>query len=262
MLKNVYLANTLNLAFLSGGSAQVDNQWRCGGTRFPFTRLYYIYSGSAVLSCNGQTVTMTPGNLYILPTNLPVSYHCPDRMVQFFLHVTLTTPDGCDILSMIPKICQLPASKDFWEKLRHFYYFEDYGQLLRFKTHISQLLTELLVAENISIPIKQYSQEVLQAISYMQSNPTIQLSGEQIAHALFISPSRLHKRFKAETGLTLGAYQDQLIFSRATQLLADQHLPIKEISQQLGFCDQYYFSRRFKAQVGVTPSRFRKNHLG
>ena len=97
MLKNVYLANTLNLEFLSGGSAQVDTHWRCGGTRFPFSRLYYIYSGSAVLSCNGQTVTMTPGNLYILPTNLPVSYHCPDRMVQFFLHVTLTTPDGCDL---------------------------------------------------------------------------------------------------------------------------------------------------------------------
>lgn len=66
---------------------------------------------------------MTPGNVYLLPTNLPVSYHCPEAMGQLFLHITLT----------------------------------------------------------------------------------IQLSGEQIAHALFISPSRLHKRFKAETGITLGA---------------------------------------------------------
>lgn len=261
MLKNLHLANTLKLDFLSGSYARVNMHWLCRGTGYPFTRLYYIYSGSAVLSCNGQTVTMTPGNLYILPTNLPVSYHCPDQMEQLFLHVTLTTPDGFDMLSMIPKICQLPCPQPFWEQFKNTSYFKDYGELLRFKTFISQILTDCLLAENIPIPIKPYSQEVLQAISYMQNNLTIQLSGEQIAQAIYISPSRLHKRFKAETGLTLGAYLDKLIFSRATQLLVDRHLSIKEISQQLGFCDQYYFSRRFKAQMGTTPSHYRKYHL-
>lgn len=261
MLKNLYLTDNLKLDFLSGGFATVDTHWICRGASFPFTRLYYIFSGSAVLSCNGQTVTMTPGNLYLLPTDLPVSYHCPDRMKQFFLHVTLNTPDGYDTLSMIPKICQMPATPSFWEQLKTVSYFEDYGQMLHFKTHIYQILTDCLLTEKIPLPIKPYSQEVLQAISYIQSNLTLQLSGEQIAQAIFISPSRLHKRFKAETGLTLGAYQDKLIFARASQLLADQHLSIKEISQQLGFCDQYYFSRRFKAQTNMTPSCYRKNQL-
>ena len=98
-------------------------------------------------------------------------------------------------------------------------------------------------------------------MAYMQNNITVQLSGEQIANAVGISPSSLHKRFKAETGMSLGAYQDDLIFNRAKQLLAQRQLSIKEVSQQLGFCDQYYFSRRFKAKTGVTPSNYRKNHL-
>lgn len=261
MLKNLYLTNTLQLEFLSGSYARLDTRWKYREIGFPFTRIYYIHSGSGVLSCNGQTVTMTPGNIYILPTNLPVSYHCPDQMEQLFLHVTLTTPDGLDVLSLIPRICQFPCSQSLFPQLRHTSQFEDYRQLLQLKTIISQILTDCLLAENISLPVKPYSREVLQAISYMQNNLTIQLSGEQIAHAIFISPSRLHKRFKAETGLSLGAYQDQLIFSRATQLLADKQLSIKEISQQLGFCDQYYFSRRFKAQMGTTPSHYRKYHL-
>ena len=204
---------------------------------------------------------MTAGNMYLLPANLPIAYHCPQQMEMLFLHVTLTTPDSVDLLSQIRKISQTPCSESLLAQLRTFRAFADYGQLLQFKTLISQTVTDCLLAESTPFPMKAYSQEVLQAISYMQSNLTIQLSGEQIAQAIFISPSRLHKRFKAETGLSLGAYQDKLIFHQAILLLADRQLSLKEISQQLGFCDQYYFSRRFKAQMGTTPSRYRKHYL-
>lgn len=261
MSHSLLLANTLKLELLSGGYAYLDSHWTCKAIGFPFTRIYYIHSGSAVLSLNDETITMTPGNVYVLPTNLPVSYHCPDQMEQFFLHATLTTPDGFDMLSLIPKICVFPCSQSILAELNNLHRFEDYRQLLRLKSQVYQILTECMLKENISFPIKPYSREVLQAISYMQNNLSIQLSGEQIAQAIYISPSRLHKRFKAETGLSLGAYQDKLIFSRATQLLAQQQLSLKEISQQLGFCDQYYFSRRFKAQMGTTPSHYRKYHL-
>lgn len=261
MFKNLRLTNTLNLDFLSGGYVKLDTQWAYRKRGFPFTRLYYIYSGSAVLSYNDTTVTMLPGNMYLLPANLPIAYHCPDQMVQLFLHVTLTTPEGFDMLSQIPKVCQLPCSQSFLAQLKDLCNTEDYGQLLKLKTCVSQNLVDCLLAENIPFTIKHYSQIVLQAMTYMQSNITIQLTGKQIAQAVCISPSLLYKRFKAETGISLGAYQDKLVFYRATQLLAEQTLSLKEISQQLGFCDQYYFSRRFKAQTGTTPSRYRKIHL-
>lgn len=262
MIKKLQLVNTMRLELLSGAYAKLNNRWACDERSFQFTRLYYIYSGSAELSCNGQTVTMLPGNMYLLPANLPVAYCCPDQLEQLFFHVTLMTPEGFDMLSLVPKICQFPCSQAVLEQLRDFCNSEDYGQLLKFKTLISQTVADCLLAENIPFPIKPYSQEVLQAMAYIQNNLTLQLSGEQIAQALFISPSRLYKHFKAETGISLGAYQDKLIFYRATLLLAEQHLSLKEISQQLGFCDQYYFSRRFKAQMGTTPSLYRKQHLG
>lgn len=261
MIKNLQLANTLKMDFLSGGYARVGTHWVCKERSFPFTRLYYIYSGSGVLSCNGQTITMTPGNMYLLPANLPISYHCPDRMEQFFLHITLTAPDSFDVLSRITQICQFPCSQSLLEQIKELSNFEDYGQLLKFKTLISQTVADCLLAEKIPFPVKPYSQVVLQAITYMQNNLTIQLSGEQIAQAIFVSPSRLHKRFKAETGLSLGAYQDKLIFQQAALLLAERQLSLKEISQQLGFCDQYYFSRRFKAQMGLSPSLYLKYYF-
>jgi AraC-like DNA-binding protein len=199
--------------------------------------------------------------MYLLPANLPIAYHCPNAMEQFYLHITLTTPDGFDMLSRIPKICQIPCPESLLTQLRDFSNLEDYGQMLRFKTLVSQSVTDCLLPENIPFPVKPYSHEVLQAISYMQNNLTIQLTGEQIAQAIFISPSRLYKRFRAETGLPIGTYLAKMIIHQATVLLADQKLTLKEISQQLGFCDQYYFSRRFKAQMDITPSHYRKLYL-
>jgi len=258
MLSTLRFVNTLKLEFLAGKYSVLDKRWVCEERTFAFTRLYYIYSGSGVLSCGGENITMKPGNMYLLPANLPVSYYCPEYMEQLFFHVTLNVPEGFDMLSGIPKICQIPCTQGFLTQLKELCHSEDYGQLLKFKTLVSQNVADCLLAENIPFPIKPYSQEILQVMTYMQSNITVQLSGEQIAKAVRISPSTLYRRFKAETGLSLGAYQDKLIFYRAIQLLAEQELSLKEISQQLGFCDQYYFSRRFKAQTGKTPSHYRK----
>lgn len=258
MYGKLHFANSLNPDILSGAIVQLDNRWECKERAFPFSRLYYIYRGGAVLQCNGESIIMQPGNMYLLPAYLPISYHCPESMVQLFFHITLVTPEGVDLLSRVPKICQIPCSQSFLSELRELCESNDYGQLLKLKTCISQNIVDCLQKEKIQLPITNYSKVILQAMAYIQNNLTIQLSGEQIAKAVCVSPSFLYKRFKAETGASLGAYQDKLIFNRATQLLAEQELSLREIGQQLGFCDQYYFSRRFKIWMGITPSRYRK----
>jgi AraC-like DNA-binding protein len=203
---------------------------------------------------------MVPGNLYLLPKDLPISYCCPESMEQLYFHVTLTNLEGFDILTNIPKVCQLPCSWELLHKLKQLYVSQDYCDLLEFKNLVTKNVIDCLHSTKMSpITTKSYSQEVLQAISYVQNNVNLQLTTNQIAQAVFTSPNRLHKIFKAETGMTIGAYLDRLVLFRATQLLKDPKLPIGEISRQLGFCDQYYFSRRFKSQFGQTPSEFRKS---
>ena len=44
----------------------------------------------------------------------------------------------------------------------------------------------------------------------------------------------------------------------AKQYLRNTRLPVKEISQRLGFCDPYYFSNCFKRQEGVCPRDYRR----
>ena len=89
-----------------------------------------------------------------------------------------------------------------------------------------------------------YSPEVLKATKFISRNLSIQLKAADIAACLFISESKLTKEFKAETGMTIGKYTDALIFSRAEFLLSKTNHSIKSISNELGFCDQFYFARQ------------------
>ena len=260
MITNLLFANSLKLEFVDGDYAVLDHNWRIGTSPYTFTRLYYIYAGSAVVSCNGETMTMLPGNLYLLPKDLPISYYCPESMEQLYFHVTLTNLEGFDILANIPTICALPCSRELLTRLKELYVATDYCALLEFKHLVTKTILDCLQQADLApMTTKSYSQDVLQAISYIQNNVNLQLTTKQIAQAVFVSANRLHKIFKAETGMTIGTYLDRLVLIRASQLLKDPKLSIGEISRQLGFCDQYYFSRRFKAQFGQTPSEFRRN---
>lgn len=260
MRKNLLFANSLKLEFIDGDYCKLDSNWRIDLSPYIFTRLYYIYKGSAVVNCNGETITMLPGNLYLLPKDVPISYYCPESMEQLYFHITLTNLEGVDILTNIPKVCQLPCSWELLNTLKDLHTSSDYCDLLEFKMLVTKTVIDCLHSTNLPpIATKSYSPDVLRAISYMQNNVNLQLTTNQISQAIFTSPNRLHKLFKAETGMTIGAYLDGLVFFRAAQLLIDPKQSIGEISRQLGFCDQYYFSRRFKNQFGQTPSEFRKH---
>lgn len=260
MLRSYFFANNLNLQFWGGSYVKLDSNWRCDYPICHITRLYYVYKGSALLFCNDETITMEPGNLYMIPGNLDLRYRCPDHLEKLFFHVSYATLEGTDILASIPHICQVPCSQETLDQLKALYTSTDYYELMEFKSLVTKTIIDCLQGIELpSLSAKSYSPEVMQAISYMQNNVSVQLSGEQIAQAVFASPKRLFKRFKEETGITLGAYLDKLIFTRATQLLADPQLSIGDISRQLGFCDQFYFSNRFKALSGQTPTQYRKS---
>jgi two-component system response regulator YesN len=38
--------------------------------------------------------------------------------------------------------------------------------------------------------------------------------------------------------------------------------PLKEIAAELGFCDEFHFSKLFKRRTGLSPSAYRTQVLG
>lgn len=78
------------------------------------------------------------------------------------------------------------------------------------------------------------------------------------AEALHITPKSLGKLVKAHFGRTLTELiRDRLLKHAKWQLLHTQR-PVKEIAWEIGFADEFYFSRLFKQSTGLAPTAFRE----
>jgi AraC family transcriptional regulator len=72
-----------------------------------------------------------------------------------------------------------------------------------------------------------------------------------------MSTRHLMRAFRKETGLTLGAYVEQVTIERAKQRLRDTRTPIATIATDSGFATAAGFSAAFRRSVGQTPRSFR-----
>ncbi|MDE7059908.1 MAG: AraC family transcriptional regulator [Lachnospiraceae bacterium] len=105
----------------------------------------------------------------------------------------------------------------------------------------------------------EYSLEVTQALSYIQTSYQHKISLTSVSEHVGLSSGYLCRIFKEETGLSINAYINNLRMTKAGELLKDKNSYIKEVAAAVGFEDQLYFSRLFKRYYGITPSEYRLN---
>lgn len=81
----------------------------------------------------------------------------------------------------------------------------------------------------------------------------------QLAEKYHFNHSYMTRTFKKQMGQSPLKLINELRINDAKKMLTDSPLSIREISEQLGFTDQHYFSRIFKDFTGVNPKDFRRN---
>lgn len=84
---------------------------------------------------------------------------------------------------------------------------------------------------------------------------------ENLAHQVGLSAESFRKRFTRLAGQPPARYRMGRLMDRACELMQNQSLKDRRIAESLGFCDEFYFSRRFKSITGQSPRQFRLNSL-
>lgn len=98
---------------------------------------------------------------------------------------------------------------------------------------------------------------VRRARDYLDAHCADDVRLAELAGVACLSPFHLARAFAAAVGLPPHAYLVQARVRRARQLLSTGATPA-EAAAAAGFADQSHLTRAFRAQVGVTPARFRK----
>ena len=99
---------------------------------------------------------------------------------------------------------------------------------------------------------------VLAAMRLLESRLAHKWTLDELADELHLTPRYVVRLFSAATGLPPMAYLAQHRVERAAYLLLHTDQPITQIGRAVGWADQNYFARRFKAHYGLTATTYRQ----
>lgn len=83
------------------------------------------------------------------------------------------------------------------------------------------------------------------------------LTLEEISTEVGVHPVYLSRVFRQHYRCTIGDYIRRLRIEYASHQIQTTETPLLEISVNAGFSDQSHFSRIFKRQMGITPTKYR-----
>jgi AraC family L-rhamnose operon transcriptional activator RhaR len=96
-----------------------------------------------------------------------------------------------------------------------------------------------------------------QAMRLLEDRLAYRWTLTELAEQLHLAPGYLVRLFKAATGLPPMAYLARLRAEHAATLLLHSDQPVTGIGQAVGWPDQNYFARRFKAHYGLSATAYR-----
>ena len=103
---------------------------------------------------------------------------------------------------------------------------------------------------------------VADAVGYIHEQLEAGVSLSDVADALHVNKHYLCRLFKAEMGMTVGAYINSARVARAKQLLRDTDEAISFVASGCGYNEPCVFAKSFKKETGLTPSAYRNMTRG
>ncbi|GAA5506684.1 AraC family transcriptional regulator [Novipirellula caenicola] len=104
-----------------------------------------------------------------------------------------------------------------------------------------------------------YSQ-ISGVVEHIRENHRGRITVAELAQRANLSTRQLHRKFMDVFGMSVQDFLMKTRMQAACDELIHTHTSIVDIANQLGFCDQSAFTQQFRKHIGVTPSRFRRQH--
>lgn len=125
---------------------------------------------------------------------------------------------------------------------------------------IAEALEDFL--DNVYLQSRSGTNEtVARILSYLNDNYDQEVTLRMIADHVDLSTFRVAHLVKEVTGNTVRQHIRRLRIQRATELLTKGGTSCTDVAYAVGYCDQSYFIKQFKRQMGTTPSRYRRMHV-
>lgn len=240
-----------------------------------YPEIFLQTRGCTIFSFPGEELILSPGEILIVPPELPHG-----EIVQSdngaFENLVITPASG---------YVQCHLSRESGEGIPSILHYETYESEENVSIRqLSDLLVEkgryagsygLSLLRGLSLTLLTATRILLEGSEPVQEvNPRIRdvknavlsrfhdssLKVSVLAEQMNCTADYLSWLFHRETGMTLNRYINELRLNRAADLLKNTDYSISEIAWICGYRSPAYFSRLFSRGYGTAPGKFRKIH--
>ena len=255
-------ASRIKLGLLCFGHAKVGTEWNGKIYNSIHSRLYYIISGSAyIITSSNDKIVFEPGCWYLIPSGCSFTYGCDESMEHLYFHLKLHDVDGLDLLNNFPSPVRWETADDNSRFFIGLLPSDSILSSMKIHNEVYSILISILEKYDLNLKDREFSPCVRKAIRYIKQHLSAQLEVDEIAKHAYVSKSTLTKKFNKELSMSVINYVYDAIMFEAGQLLSNSDMSVFAVSEKLGFSDQFYFSKRFKAKFGMSPREYRKMPL-
>jgi AraC-like DNA-binding protein len=234
------------------------------GRRINEYQMVYILAGGGSLEVDGRQFRVEAGHLFLLFPDVPHAYRPdPDTgWTECWVGFTGPQVDALLAAGIISPTRPLfrPGYQASLVGAFHsiFQQVKVQAPLYQFRVcaGILGLLAETLSLERLSVQQTRAQEIVEKAKAFIEASIPTVFDLERLGAEVRVSQAQLNEVFKAYTGMTPYQYCIHAKINRAKEILSSGESSVKEIAWQVGFDDQYYFSRLFKKKTGSSPSQW------
>jgi AraC-like DNA-binding protein len=229
-------------------------------------QIVYITKGEGIFGVEERTYKVMPGSLLLI---LPEVKHFYKPVFEIGWHEYWAGFKGGFYSNLLEKgilsrehvFFDLGLHNDIvliFEQILHEALTQQPLYQLKACSGILSLIAEMLTHERRAGQPNYYQKIVEKAKYLMETNVFKAINVSDISEQIGVSPPKLNEIFKTYTSMTPYQYYIHIKIHKAEDLLEEDNVTVKEVAFQLGFEDQYYFSRLFKNKTGVAPSDWKK----
>jgi len=237
---------------------------------FGSEQVIFIYCVKGVGWCEigGKRHAVEPGNLLVIPPNVPHAYGASTGKpwsIHWFHALGELVPEYLKNLGIAPERPVVWIGEDLrlialfneaLEVTEHGYAYVDLLHSSYALAHLIGIMTRLQRERGRGE--LNAEQKVAQCLAYLNQHLDQPVSVKILATLANLSTSRFTEVFREQTGTSPHQYLQQLRIHRACQLLTGTNYNLKQIAAQLGYLDQFHFSRVFKTFMEMSPRDYRK----
>lgn len=106
----------------------------------------------------------------------------------------------------------------------------------------------------------QVDDELYSILLYIINNYDKKITIPSLTTEFNINRTTLSEKFNNAVGESIISYVNKLRINMASIILRDTKLPVTEVMERVGFCDNTHFLRTFKKYMGISPREYRDKY--